>query len=61
MQGPGLIVAPLTPFISDLTLDEPALQRQIDYTTSPDVVRLRVTSSRFTGSGGGASPGISRK
>jgi 4-hydroxy-tetrahydrodipicolinate synthase len=31
MQEPGLIVAPLTPFTSDLKLDEPALQRQIDY------------------------------
>ena len=31
MQTPGLIVAPLTPFTSDLTVDEPALQRQIDY------------------------------
>ena len=28
---PGLIVAPLTPFGSDLTVDEPALARQIDY------------------------------
>lgn len=31
MQTPGLIVAPLTPFTSDLTLNEAALQRQIDY------------------------------
>jgi 4-hydroxy-tetrahydrodipicolinate synthase len=31
MQTPGLIVAPLTPFTSDLTVDEPALRRQIDY------------------------------
>ena len=31
MQKPGLIVAPLTPFTSDLKLDEAALQRQIDY------------------------------
>ena len=31
MQTPGLIVAPLTPFMSDLTLNEAALQRQIDY------------------------------
>jgi 4-hydroxy-tetrahydrodipicolinate synthase len=31
MQKPGLIVAPLTPFTSDLALDEPGLQRQIDY------------------------------
>ena len=31
MQEPGLIVAPLTPFTSELELDEPALQRQIDY------------------------------
>jgi len=28
---PGLIVAPLTPFTADLTVDEPALRRQIDY------------------------------
>ena len=31
MQTPGLIVAPLTPFTSDLAVDESALQRQIDY------------------------------
>jgi 4-hydroxy-tetrahydrodipicolinate synthase len=31
MQTPGLIVAPLTPFTADLTVDEGALQRQIDY------------------------------
>lgn len=31
MQQPGLIVAPLTPFTSDLQVDEPALRRQIDY------------------------------
>jgi len=31
MQTPGLIVAPLTPFSADLTVDEAALQRQIDY------------------------------
>jgi len=31
MQSPGLIVAPLTPFTADLKVDEPALQRQIDY------------------------------
>ena len=31
MQTPGLIVAPLTPFTSDLKLNETALQRQIDY------------------------------
>ncbi len=31
MQKPGLIVAPLTPFTSDLKLDESALQHQIDY------------------------------
>ena len=31
-QGrPGLIVAPLTPFTSDLAVDETALRRQIDY------------------------------
>jgi 4-hydroxy-tetrahydrodipicolinate synthase len=31
MKRPGLIVAPLTPFTPDLTVDEPALRRQIDY------------------------------
>ena len=31
IQEPGLIVAPLTPFTSDLKLDEAALKRQIDY------------------------------
>jgi 4-hydroxy-tetrahydrodipicolinate synthase len=31
MNAPGLIVAPLTPFTSDLRVDEPALARQIDY------------------------------
>jgi len=31
MQTPGLIVAPLTPFTSDLTIDETSLKRQIDY------------------------------
>jgi 4-hydroxy-tetrahydrodipicolinate synthase len=31
MQSPGLIVAPLTPFTAELKVDEPALQRQIDY------------------------------
>jgi 4-hydroxy-tetrahydrodipicolinate synthase len=31
MQIPGLIVAPLTPFTPDLQVNEPALQRQIDY------------------------------
>src|ERR1700731_667677 len=31
MQKPGLIVAPLPPFTSDLEVDEPALKRQIDY------------------------------
>jgi 4-hydroxy-tetrahydrodipicolinate synthase len=28
---PGLIVAPLTPFTAEMKVDEPALQRQIDY------------------------------
>lgn len=28
---PGLIVAPLTPFMPDLRVDDPALRRQIDY------------------------------
>jgi 4-hydroxy-tetrahydrodipicolinate synthase len=31
MQKPGLIVAPLTPFASDLGVDERALAREIDY------------------------------
>jgi 4-hydroxy-tetrahydrodipicolinate synthase len=31
MDLPGLIVAPLTPFTADLTVDERALRRQIDY------------------------------
>ena len=31
MPAASLIVAPLTPFASDLALDEPALRRQIDY------------------------------
>ena len=31
MDLPGLIVAPLTPFTTDLTVDERALRRQIDY------------------------------
>lgn len=31
MNRPALIVAPLTPFTSDLKVDEPALRRQIDY------------------------------
>ena len=31
MDTPGLIVAPLTPFTSDLKVDEGALRRQIDY------------------------------
>src|SRR3954454_20469357 len=31
MDKPGLIVAPLTPFDSDLKIDEARLRRQIDY------------------------------
>ena len=31
MEKPGLIVAPLTPFTSDLAVDERALAREIDY------------------------------
>ena len=31
MINPGLIVAPLTPFTTDLEVDRPALRRQIDY------------------------------
>ena len=31
MQTPGLIVAPLTPFTSELKIDEAGLARQIDY------------------------------
>jgi 4-hydroxy-tetrahydrodipicolinate synthase len=30
-KEPGLIVAPLTPFTAELTVDEAALKRQIDY------------------------------
>src|ERR1700704_7027555 len=31
MAVPGLIIAPLTPFTSDLKVDEAALRREIDY------------------------------
>src|SRR3981189_2453523 len=31
MEKPGLIAAPLTPFNSELKVDEPRLRRQIDY------------------------------
>jgi 4-hydroxy-tetrahydrodipicolinate synthase len=31
MNRPGLIVAPLTPFTKELTIDEAALRREIDY------------------------------
>jgi 4-hydroxy-tetrahydrodipicolinate synthase len=31
METPGLIVAPLTPFTSELAVDEPVLRRQVDY------------------------------
>jgi 4-hydroxy-tetrahydrodipicolinate synthase len=31
MKTPGLIVAPLTPFTAELTVDDAALKRQIDY------------------------------
>src|SRR6476469_2061798 len=31
MELPGLIVAPLTPFTADLTVDDVLLRRQIDY------------------------------
>ena len=31
VEKPGLIVAPLTPFTTDLDVDEPALRREIDY------------------------------
>ena len=31
MDKPGLIVAPLTPFTPSLAIDEPALEREIDY------------------------------
>lgn len=34
MNMPGLLVAPLTPFASDLTVDHKALQREIDYVVS---------------------------
>ena len=31
MQNPGLIVAPLTPFTSELKVDEGKLRHQIEY------------------------------
>ena len=49
---PGLIVAPLTPFTSDLTVDEPALRRQIDYVVADGgatmVVAAGVETQEYT-------------
>ena len=44
-QTPGLIVAPLTPFTSDLKVDEPALRRQIDYVVAWNRDRARARRS----------------
>jgi 4-hydroxy-tetrahydrodipicolinate synthase len=52
MKTPGLIVAPLTPFTVDLAVDEPALQRQIDYVVSDGgatmVVAAGVETQEYT-------------
>ena len=51
-QTPGLIVAPLTPFTSDLRVDEPALRRQIDYVVADGgatmVVAAGVETQEYT-------------
>ena len=51
-QTPGLIVAPLTPFTSDLKVDEPALRRQIDYVVADGgatmVVAAGVETQEYT-------------
>jgi 4-hydroxy-tetrahydrodipicolinate synthase len=44
IKNPGLIAAPLTPFTSDLKLDEPALHRQIDYVIE-DCASTRVVAA----------------
>ncbi len=64
MQRPGLIVAPLTPFTPDLVVDEPALQRQIDYVVkdcgATMVVAAGVETQEYTylslGAAQGADP-----
>jgi len=52
MPEPGLIVAPLTPFTADLSLDEPALKRQIDYVVTEGgatmVVAAGVETQEYT-------------
>ena len=52
MQRPGLIVAPLTPFTPDLVVDEPALQREIDYVVGDSgatmVVAAGVETQEYT-------------
>jgi 4-hydroxy-tetrahydrodipicolinate synthase len=52
MDKPGLIVAPLTPFTSDLTVDETALARQIDYVVGDSgatmVVAAGVETQEYT-------------
>ena len=63
MNTPGLIVAPLTPFTSDLKVDGPALRRQIDYVVADCRAALRagvekalpsvVTVKTSSGSGSG--------
>jgi len=52
MNRPELIVAPLTPFTAELTVDEPALRRQIDYVV-PDcrasmIVAAGVETQEYT-------------
>jgi len=50
MNKPGLIVAPLTPFTSDLKIDEAALRRQIDYVVKDAtmVVAAGVETQEYT-------------
>jgi 4-hydroxy-tetrahydrodipicolinate synthase len=52
MQRPGLIVAPLTPFTPDLAVDEPALQREVDYVVGDSgatmVVAAGVETQEYT-------------
>jgi 4-hydroxy-tetrahydrodipicolinate synthase len=52
MHTPGLIVAPLTPFTADLSVDEPALARQIDYVVTDGgatmVVAAGVETQEYT-------------
>jgi 4-hydroxy-tetrahydrodipicolinate synthase len=44
MREPGLIVAPLTPFTPHLSVDEPALARQIDYVVRDCAATMVVAS-----------------